>query len=165
MSAAKPKIADYPFTTLKPGLGVVRVGDREFVLADIPGLIEGAHDGLGLGDRFLGHIERCAVVLHLVEATSEHAGKAYKTIRKELEAYGNGLAEKPEIVALSKVDAVDAETLKDQTAKLKRAAKRAPLLLSAVSRAGMPEALGQLLQTVDAQKEAAGAEEAPAWAP
>src|SRR5438270_527140 len=115
VSAAKPKIADYPFTTLDPGLGVVAIDEREFVLADIPGLIEGAHLGAGLGDRFLGHIERCRVLFHLVDATGEHAGKAHKTARRELEAYGAGLTEKPEIVALSKIDAVDAETLKAQT--------------------------------------------------
>ena len=124
VTAAKPKIADYPFTTLHPGLGVVRVDGREFVLADIPGLIEGAHEGVGLGDRFLGHVERCRVLLHLVDGTSEHAGKAYKTIRRELEAYGDGLADKPEIVALSKVDALDPATRKEQAARLKRAAKR-----------------------------------------
>ena len=107
VTAARPKIADYPFTTLHPGLGVVRSDEREFVLADIPGLIEGAHDGVGLGDKFLAHVERCRVLLHLVEATSEHAGKTYKLVRKELEAYGNGLADKHEIVALSKSDAVD----------------------------------------------------------
>src|SRR6476620_7425118 len=99
VTAAKPKIADYPFTTLHPGLGVVHVDGREFVLADIPGLIEGAHEGAGLGDRFLGHIERCRVLLHLVDAGCEHAGEAYKTIRGELEAYGNGLEDKAEIVA------------------------------------------------------------------
>src|ERR1700761_3479105 len=98
VSGAKPKIAGYPFTTLNPQLGLVRVDGREFVLADIPGLIEGAHEGHGLGDRFLGHVERCRVLLHLVDGTSEHAGKAYKIIRAELEAYGQGLAEKPEIV-------------------------------------------------------------------
>ncbi|HEY0525527.1 MAG TPA: GTPase ObgE [Stellaceae bacterium] len=166
VSAAKPKIADYPFTTLDPGLGVVAVDGREFVLADIPGLIEGAHEGAGLGDRFLGHIERCRVLLHLVEATSEHAGKAYKTVRRELEAYGAGLAEKPEIVALSKIDALDAETLKAQTDRLKRAAKRKPLLLSAVAGAGMTEALRAVLAVIDEAK--AGekqAEPAPAWAP
>jgi GTPase len=157
-TAAKPKIADYPFTTLHPGLGVVRTDGREFVLADIPGLIEGAHEGLGLGDRFLGHVERCRVLLHLVEATTEHAGKAYKTVRKELEAYGNGLAEKIEIVALSKVDAVDADTLKQQKDRLKRAAKRAPLLLSAVSGAGVQDALRALLDVVT---EAKAAEDAP----
>ncbi len=165
VSAAKPKIADYPFTTLKPGLGVVRLGDREFVLADIPGLIEGAHEGLGLGDRFLGHLERCNVLLHLVDATGEHAGQVYKTIRHELEAYGAGLTDKPEIVALSKVDAVDAETLKTQMARLKRAAKRTPLKLSAVSGAGMTEALGALLKSIDEQRRETIAAEAPAWHP
>ncbi len=100
VSAARPKIADYPFTTLHPQLGVVACDGREFVLADIPGLIEGAHEGVGLGDRFLGHVERCRVLLHLVDANCEHAGKAYKTVRRELEAYGQGLADKPEIVAL-----------------------------------------------------------------
>src|SRR5512136_2727548 len=112
VTAAKPKIADYPFTTLHPGLGVVRVAGREFVLADIPGLIEGAHEGHGLGDRFLGHVERCRVLLHLIDATGEHAGKDYKTVRGELAAYGAGLDEKLEIVALSKIDAVDPEHLK-----------------------------------------------------
>ena len=109
VSAARPKIADYPFTTLHPGLGVVRADEREFVLADIPGLIEGAHEGAGLGDRFLGHVERCRALLHLVDGTSEHAGRAYKLVRRELEAYGHGLADKPEIVALSKADALDPE--------------------------------------------------------
>jgi GTP-binding protein len=144
VTAAKPKIADYPFTTLHPGLGVVRVDDGEFVLADIPGLIEGAHEGAGLGDRFLGHVERCRVLLHLVEGTSEHAGRAYKTVRRELEAYGHGLAEKPEIVALSKADALDEAMRKEQTARLKRAAKRAPILLSSVSGEGVQEALRAL---------------------
>ncbi|MEA2857578.1 MAG: GTPase, partial [Methylobacteriaceae bacterium] len=166
VSAAKPKIADYPFTTLDPGLGVVAIDGREFVLADIPGLIEGAHEGAGLGDRFLGHIERCRVLLHLVDATGEHAGKAYKTVRRELEAYGAGLAEKPEIVTLSKIDAIDDETLKAQTDRLKRAAKRKPLRLSAASGAGVREALRAVLAVIDEAK--AGeerAEPAPAWAP
>ena len=148
VSAAKPKIADYPFTTLHPQLGVVRTDGREFVLADIPGLIEGAHEGAGLGDRFLGHVERCRVLLHLVDATSEHAGKDYKTIRAELEAYDPDLAEKIEIVALSKIDAVSLEHLKDQKARLKRAAKKTPLLLSSVSRDGVPEALRALLAVI-----------------
>ncbi len=166
VSAAKPKIADYPFTTLKPGLGVVRVGDREFVLADIPGLIEGAHEGLGLGDRFLGHVERCNVLLHLVDATGEHAGQAYKTIRRELEAYGAGLTEKPEIVALTKIDAVDAETLKLQTDRLRRAAKRTPMKASAVSGTGMTPLLGLLLANIDTYRsQAAEVEAAPAWHP
>ncbi len=151
-------------TGLAPG--VVRVGDREFVLADIPGLIEGAHEGLGLGDRFLGHLERTEVLLHLVDATGDHAGRAYKTIHHELESYGAGLADKPEIGALTKVDAIDAETLKSQMAKLKRAAGRTPLKLSAVASTGMPDALGLLLRTIDAHKAAAAPKEkAIAWQP
>src|SRR3954467_586492 len=129
VSAARPKIADYPFTTLHPQLGVVGVDGREFVLADIPGLIEGAHEGLGLGDRFLGHVERCRVILHLVDGTGEHAGNAYKTVRAELEAYGQGLEDKHEIVALTKIDAMTPELIKSQAAKLKRASKKTPLLL------------------------------------
>jgi GTP-binding protein len=169
VTSAKPKIADYPFTTLHPGLGVVRVDQREFVLADIPGLIEGAHEGLGLGDRFLGHIERCRVLLHLVDGTSEHAGKAYKVVRKELEAYGGELTGKPEIIALSKVDALDPATLKEQLARLKRAAKRTPIMLSAASGDGVDAALRALLGIIDqARIDDAGAK-APAtetgWQP
>jgi GTP-binding protein len=152
VTAAKPKIADYPFTTLHPGLGVVRTGNREFVLADIPGLIEGASEGAGLGDRFLGHVERCRVLLHLVEGTSEHAGKAYKIVRGEIEAYGHGLAEKPEIVALSKADALDEETLKEQVARLKRAAKRKPFILSSASGQGVQEVLHALLDVIGEAK-------------
>jgi GTP-binding protein len=167
VSAAKPKIADYPFTTLHPQLGVVSVDAREFVLADIPGLIEGAHEGVGLGDRFLAHVERCGVLLHLVDATGEHAGKAYKTVRAELEAYGNGLADKPEIVALSKADAVDADAIKEQKARLKRAAKKTPLVLSAVSGAGVREALRALYAVIDGVRatDAATEEPAAAWSP
>src|SRR5499426_285848 len=131
VSAAKPKIADYPFTTLHPGLGVVRIDGREFVLADIPGLIEGAHEGEGLGDRFLGHIERCRVLLHLVDGTGEHAGRDYKIVRGELDAYGHGLTDKPEIVALSKGDALSKDAIKTQAGKLKKACKKSPLVLSA----------------------------------
>jgi len=177
VSAARPKIADYPFTTLHPNLGVVRVDDRDFVLADIPGLIEGAHEGQGLGDRFLGHVERCRALIHLVDATGEHAGSAYRVVRGELAAYGGGLAEKPEIVALSKVDAIDAETLKLQRERLKRAmraygpplaagAKRAPPLdLSAVARRGLDAALRAALVRIDAARgqETAQAAPAPAW--
>ncbi|HLG86325.1 MAG TPA: GTPase ObgE [Alphaproteobacteria bacterium] len=151
-SRAKPKIADYPFTTLTPNLGVVRVGDREFVLADIPGLIEHAHEGAGLGTRFLGHVERTAVLLHLVDATSENPAAAYRTVRQEIEAYGHGLAQKPEIVALSKIDAVTPEMLIAAKRKLARAAKRPPLLLSSASGAGVPEALSALLHMVDAHR-------------
>jgi GTP-binding protein len=161
VSAAKPKIADYPFTTLHPGLGVVKVDDRDFVLADIPGLIEGAHEGAGLGDRFLGHVERCGAILHLVDATGEHAGTAYRTVRQELEAYGEGLGEKAEIVALSKVDAMDPDSLKAQRERLKRAMRtygppvadgerrRPPLEISGVSGAGVREALRAALAEVD----------------
>ncbi len=149
VSAAKPKIADYPFTTLHPQLGVVRVDEREFVLADLPGLIEGAHEGTGLGDRFLGHTERCNVLLHLVDGTAEDPGEAYRVVRGELEAYGEGLAEKPEIVALSKADAMTPEQIKTQTAKLKKAAKKTPLVLSSASGAGVPEALRALIKVID----------------
>jgi GTPase len=148
VSAAKPKIADYPFTTLNPQLGVARVDGDEFVLADIPGLIEGASEGAGLGDRFLRHVERCHALLHLVDGTGEHAGEAYKTVRAELEAYGHGLAAKPEIVALSKADALSPDVLKRQKERLRRAAKRTPLVLSAVSGQGVQEALRAVAEAV-----------------
>lgn len=165
-TSAKPKIADYPFTTLHPGLGVVRVDGREFVLADIPGLIEGAHEGAGLGDRFLGHVERCRALLHLVDGTCEHAGKAYKTVRQELLAYGGGLEDRVEIVALSKIDSLSPELLKQQKERLQRAAKKKPLLLSSQSGQGVPEALRALLAVVDEGRaaEAAPAQKA-AWHP
>ncbi len=153
VSAAKPKIADYPFTTLHPQLGVVSVDGREFVLADIPGLIEGAHEGAGLGDRFLGHVERCRVLLHLIDGTCEHAGKAYKIVRNELVAYGHGLANKREIVALNKADALTPEQLKEQMSRLKRAAKAAPLVISAATQQGVPQALRALRRTIDAAEE------------
>jgi GTPase len=154
VTAAKPKIADYPFTTLHPGLGVVRIDGREFVLADIPGLIEGAHEGHGLGDRFLGHVERCRVLLHLVDGTCEHAGKAYKVIRTELAAYSEDLAAKPEIVALSKTDSLSPELLKEQVARLKRAAKQAPIVLSSIAGTGVQEALRQLFDVIGTAKAA-----------
>jgi GTP-binding protein len=176
VSAAKPKIADYPFTTLHPGLGVVRIDEREFVLADIPGLIEGAHEGHGLGDRFLGHVERCRALLHLVDATGEHAGRDYKIVRRELAAYGAGLDEKHEIVALSKIDAVDPEHLKKQKERLKRAMASAgptsegrrssPLLLSAAAGEGVKEALRALLATSEeAKRRERAAEPAAEWRP
>jgi GTPase len=166
VSAARPKIADYPFTTLHPQLGVVGIDGREFVLADIPGLIEGAHEGLGLGDRFLGHVERCRVILHLVDGTGEHAGKAYKTVRAELEAYGGGLAEKAEVVALNKADALTPEALKEQVGRLKRAAGRSPLVVSAATGAGVTEVLRALIKVIDATRpdQPAKAPEA-AWQP
>jgi GTP-binding protein len=166
---AKPKIADYPFTTLHPNLGVVRVDMREFVLADIPGLIEGAHEGAGLGDRFLGHVERCGALLHLVDATGEDAGKAWKTVRKEIKAYGNKLDKKPEIVALSKADAVSAKDLAAQKAKLKRASKKEPLILSAHTGKGVKEVLRALFKLVETKKERVlskkSKEGARAWRP
>jgi GTP-binding protein len=148
VTAAKPKIADYPFTTLHPQLGVVRVDDREFVLADLPGLIEGAHEGVGLGDKFLGHTERCRVLLHLVDGTGEDAGSDYKTVRAELDAYGNGLEDKPEIVALSKSDSMSPEQIKKQMAKLKKACKQTPVLLSAASGQGVTETLRELFKII-----------------
>jgi GTP-binding protein len=154
VSGAKARIADYPFTTLHPQLGAAACDGREFVVADIPGLIEGAHDGHGLGDRFLGHIERCRVLLHLVDAGSGHAGKAYKTVRHELEAYGGGLGKKLEIVALSKIDSVDQATLQAQALRLKRAAKQTPLRLSAVAGTNMRETLRRLLTIIDETKNA-----------
>ncbi|MGO8740146.1 GTPase ObgE [Rhodoblastus sp.] len=160
VSAARPKIADYPFTTLHPNLGVVHVDGKEFVLADIPGLIEGAHEGHGLGDRFLGHVERTGALLHLIDATGEHAGKDYKIVRGELAAYGNGLEEKTEIVVLSKIDSVDAETLKKQVERLKRAIRSAgpplsegekpgaPLKMSAIAGEGVTEVLRALWRII-----------------
>ena len=179
VSAAKPKIADYPFTTLYPGLGVVKVDGRDFVLADIPGLIEGAHEGHGLGDRFLGHVERCRALIHLVDATGANAGADYRTIRRELAAYGAGLDEKPEILALSKIDAVDEETLKKQMERLRRAQrgrgpplevgqKRAkPLLLSAVTHSGVTEALRAAMAEIErASRDVSDAKPASvSWAP
>ena len=167
VTRAKPKIADYPFTTLHPQLGVVNAQGREFVLADIPGLIEGAHEGAGLGDRFLGHVERCRVLLHLIDATCEHVGKAYKTVRTELEAYEGHLADKIEIVALNKIDAVAPDELKKQRDRLKRAAKKTPLLLSAVTGEGVPEALKALVEVIGeapVSLKAKGGQAEP-WAP
>ncbi|MBS0251142.1 MAG: GTPase ObgE [Proteobacteria bacterium] len=168
VSAAKPKIADYPFTTLHPNLGVVRAGDTDFVLADIPGLIEGAHDGAGLGDRFLGHIERCRVLLHLVDATSEDVAADYKTVRRELKAYGDGIEKKKEIVALSKCDTLDETTLAERREILKKAARKTPLMLSAVSGQGVKDALYALVREItranEADDEADGDETGP-WQP
>ncbi|MFT0891102.1 GTPase ObgE [Pseudochelatococcus sp. G4_1912] len=166
VSAAKPKIADYPFTTLHPNLGVVGVDQREFVLADIPGLIEGAHEGAGLGDRFLGHVERCRVLLHLIDATSEDVAAAYKTIRGELEAYGGGLSEKPEVLALSKVDALDADARAERVAELAAVAGQKPLLLSSASREGVEDALRKVMGIIDGARAEELEQNAPAeWQP
>ena len=152
VSRAKPKIADYPFTTLHPNLGVVRFGGLDFVLADIPGLIEGAHEGAGIGDRFLGHVERTAVLLHLVDATAEDPVEAYRIVRSEMEAYGAGLADKPEVLALSKVDAVDADDLDEKAHALEEVAGLKPLFISAVTGKGVPEVLAALAREVEAMR-------------
>lgn len=146
VSAAKPKIADYPFTTLHPNLGVVRVGEgQSFVLADIPGLIEGAHEGAGIGVRFLGHVERCAALLHLVDGTQEDVAGAYRTVRGELDAYGEGLADKLEIVALNKIDALTPEEVEERKAALSKAANTEVHAISGASGIGLPPLLGQLM--------------------
>ncbi|PWV98359.1 GTP-binding protein [Hoeflea marina] len=156
VTRARPKIANYPFTTLHPNLGVASIDGREIVLADIPGLIEGAHEGVGIGDRFLGHVERTRVLMHLVSALEEDVGKAYTTVRHELEAYGHGIAEKPEIVALSQVDILDAKTRRDKVKALKKACGRTPLELSAVTNEGMTGALRELRDIIVADRSAKG---------
>lgn len=148
VTRARPKIANYPFTTLHPNLGVATIDNREFVLADIPGLIEGAHEGVGIGDRFLGHVERTRVLLHLVSALEEDVAEAYRVVRHELEAYGHGIAEKPEVVALSQVDVLDAETRAEKVRALKKAAGRAPYELSAITGEGMTGALRALRDVI-----------------
>jgi GTPase len=161
LSHAKPKIADYPFTTLRPQLGVVRLDDREFVLADLPGLIEGASEGAGLGTRFLGHVERCAVILHLIDGTADDVVEAYETVRAELDGYGHGLADKPEIVGLNKIDALAADEVKRKRQALARAAGRgaAVLPLSGVSGAGVDAVVAVLLATIAAETAQTGAAE------
>ncbi|WP_274423255.1 GTPase ObgE [Chelativorans sp. YIM 93263] len=149
VTAAKPKIADYPFTTLHPNLGVVRIDAREFVMADIPGLIEGAHMGVGIGDRFLGHVERTRVLLHLVSAQEEDAAETYRTVRSELEAYGHGLAEKPEVLALSQADILDEDARQQKMAALEKAAGRKPVLLSAVTGEGVETVLRALMDIIE----------------
>jgi GTP-binding protein len=153
-SAARPKIADYPFTTLHPQLGVVRVNEAEFVLADIPGLIEGAHEGAGLGDRFLGHVERCRVLIHLVDGTGEDVAGAYRTIREELAAYSPLLAEKPELVALNKCDALTPEETGKKAKALTRAAGRPVHRLSGATGKGVRELLSAALAIIREAREA-----------
>ncbi len=148
VSAAKPKIADYPFTTLHPNLGVVKVGDIDFVLADIPGLIEGANEGAGIGTRFLGHVERCRVLLHLVDATQEDVAGDYRTVREELDAYGAGLESKSEFIALTKVDALDDDTIAERAQALKDATGVDPMIISAVSGRGVSDALFAIARKV-----------------
>jgi len=147
---ARPRIADYPFTTLKPQLGVVRVNEHEFVLADLPGLIEGASEGAGIGTRFLGHVERCVVVLHLVDGTLDDVAGAYRTIRKELARYGHGLSEKTEIVGLNKIDALEPEAISAKCGELRRAVRPGTQVypLSGATGAGVSAAVGSVLTAV-----------------
>src|SRR3954469_5691927 len=152
VSAARPKIADYPFTTLEPQLGVVKIDETDFVLADLPGLIEGAHEGVGLGDRFLGHAERCATILHLVDGTGEAVVKTYKTIRKELIAYGHGLGEKPEIVALNKVDAIPEKELAKKKRALEKAGAHGVHVFSVVTGAAISTVLRAMAQEISRRR-------------
>ena len=157
-TAAKPKIADYPFTTLHPQLGVIRLSmSEEFVLADIPGLIEGAHEGAGLGDRFLGHVERCAILLHLVDGAAGDVVKAWRTVRAELAAYGNGLADKPELIGLNKSDSMTPREASSRAAALRKASGRPVMLLSGVTGEGVPAVLRAVQNaiTADRRKDAA----------
>jgi GTP-binding protein len=166
VSNAQPKIADYPFTTLHPGLGVVAVDGKEFVLADIPGLIEGAHEGKGLGDSFLAHVERCAVLLHLVDATSQTLVEDYRVIVEELEAYGGGLADKPRLVGLNKLDALDAEETEAAAAALEAEGAIPLMRLSGATGQGVQEVLRALRSRIEAAREAAApAAEPEAWRP
>mgnify|MGYP003720555729 CR=1 FL=1 len=148
-TAAKPKVADYPFTTLHPGLGVVDLGPgTRFVLADIPGLIEGAAEGAGLGHRFLGHVERCGVLLHLVDGNAEDVAAAWRTVRGELKAYGHGLADKPEIVGLNKIDTLTEAEIASKLAALEAASGSRVLALSGVTGAGVAQAMRTLLSEI-----------------
>jgi GTP-binding protein len=171
-SAARPKVADYPFTTLAPNLGIVDLSPEErFVMADIPGLIEGASEGAGLGVRFLGHVERTAVLIHLVDCTQTDVAEAWRTVRHELEAYGAGLGDKPEILALSKVDALDPDTLAMQKEALEAASGRPVSLVSGVSGQGVKDLLRETWRQVLARRAEAkaaarpGGETAGDWRP
>jgi GTP-binding protein len=170
VSAAKPKIADYPFTTLAPGLGVVTIDARTFVLADIPGLIEGAHEGAGLGDRFLGHLERCNILIHLIDGTAEDVGEAYRVIRGEIEAYGAGLEDKPEILCLNKADALTPEEREEKTAILAKESGAKVRVISGVSGEGVREILRLVASEIAAKREEeeagpAEGEEDEGWRP
>lgn len=166
-SNARPKVADYPFTTLVPNLGVVGVDDVEFVMADIPGLISGASQGKGLGDTFLGHVERCAVLLHLVDGTSDDVVGDYHAIIGELDAYGAGLADKPRITALNKIDALDVENCQERRAALEAASGGPVYELSSVSHAGLTDVLRAVRSQIDADRlrQRNAAEEPAPWQP
>ena len=151
-TAAKPKIADYPFTTLAPNLGVVRAGDEEFVIADIPGLIEGAHEGHGLGDRFLGHVERSRILLHLIDGTADDVVASYRTIRNELEAYGGNLAVKPEVIGLNKSDALLDEEIEEKKKALEEASGAEVMVLSGATGDGVKQVLYRLLTVIKESK-------------
>ncbi|HEY4124375.1 MAG TPA: GTPase ObgE [Rhizomicrobium sp.] len=167
VSSARPKIADYPFTTLAPQLGMVRVDESDFVLADLPGLIEGAHEGVGLGDKFLAHAERCGAILHLVDGTQTEITKAYKTIRGELDAYGHGLVDKVELVALNKIDAIPKAALAKKRAALEKACGHPVFLLSGVSGDGVFEILRALVKEIAKRRRKENPEPEPqgAWQP
>ncbi len=154
VSAARPKIADYPFTTLHPQLGVVKVGNNSFVLADIPGLIEGASDGAGLGTRFLGHVERCAVLIHMIDATADNLVAAYKVIRAELKAYSPILAKKPEIIAFNKIDAVEPKELEKKIATFQTKIKKIPILMSAATQKNTEQAMFDLYAVISGNRKA-----------
>jgi GTP-binding protein len=167
VSAARPKIADYPFTTLEPQLGVVRIDGTDFVLADLPGLIKGAHDGVGLGDRFLGHAERCNVILHLIDGTESEIARSYKTVRAELDAYGHGLADKPEIVALNKSDAIPKSALAKKRAALEKACGHEVFVISGVSGDGVDDVLRAIVREIVKRrgKKIVRKEAKPEWSP
>ena len=165
VSRARPKIADYPFTTLTPGLGVVYVDQEEFVLADIPGLIEGAHSGAGLGDRFLGHVERCGVILHLVDGTADDVIANWRTVRAEMEAYGNGLKDKIEIVGLNKIDALTDFAIVEKHQALKEAGANNVIKLSGATGLGVTEMLRALLVHIHNARAAEAPSQAIAYQP
>lgn len=148
VTRAKPKIADYPFTTLAPQLGVVYIHDQEFVLADLPGLIEDAHLGVGLGHRFLGHVERCGVILHLIDGHAEDVGASYQTIRRELEEYGWGLQEKAEVIALNKCDLLSAEEIQEKVKALKKLTSSEIFTISGATHHGVHDVLSCLLKHI-----------------
>ena len=169
VSRAKPKVADYPFTTLTPALGVVHVDQTEFVMADIPGLIEGAHEGAGLGHRFLGHVERCGALLHLIDCTEDDIVGAWRIIRGEIEAYGGGLANKREILALNKIDAIPEEFIEEKRNELEAASGRKALTISGAAGTGVQEVLRRMRSLIDADREAESkkksSESAVSWTP
>ena len=159
VTKARPKIADYPFTTLHPNLGVAWVNNYEMVLADIPGLIEGAHEGVGLGDRFLRHVERCAAFLHLVDATEDDVAKTYKAIRRELELYKKDLSKKPEVVVLNKIDALDEKEIAKKVKALEEACGRKVFPISAIAKQGLFDCLNEVSRYITRERRAKAEED------